>query len=146
MHLWYRSNNFWRPHGGPLVWECQWPSSQPLSFPQLSHNDSLWAQGIAKSHRDQGQDYRKAEELCWCPSWSNSLWQGWSCRLVHFPGGNGTDSIWSVLASSLGISAWTWRHSLPRDILTYIPRFSDQEVQWRGKSYWNWLGFIVDLL
>ena len=32
-----------RPHGSPLVWSCQWPSSQPLSSPQLSHNDSLWA-------------------------------------------------------------------------------------------------------
>ena len=26
-----------RPHGSPLVWACQWPSSQPLSSPQLSH-------------------------------------------------------------------------------------------------------------
>ena len=32
-----------RLHGSPLVWACQWPSSQPLSSPQLSHNDSLWA-------------------------------------------------------------------------------------------------------
>ena len=32
-----------RPHGSPLVWACQWPSSQPLSSPHLSHNDSLWA-------------------------------------------------------------------------------------------------------
>ena len=32
-----------RPHGSPLVWACQWPSSQPLSSPQLSHNDRLWA-------------------------------------------------------------------------------------------------------
>ena len=32
-----------RPHGSPLVWACQWPFSQPLSSPQLSHNDSLWA-------------------------------------------------------------------------------------------------------
>ena len=31
-----------RPHGTPLVWACQWPSSQPLSSPQLSHNNSLW--------------------------------------------------------------------------------------------------------
>ena len=31
------------PYGSPLVWACQWPSSQPLSSPQLSHNDSLWA-------------------------------------------------------------------------------------------------------
>ena len=32
-----------KPHGRLLVWACQWPSSQPLSSPQLSHNDSLWA-------------------------------------------------------------------------------------------------------
>ena len=32
-----------RPYGSRLVWACQWPSSQPLSSPQLSHNDSLWA-------------------------------------------------------------------------------------------------------
>ena len=32
-----------RPHISPLVWACQWPSSQPLSSTQLSHNDSLWA-------------------------------------------------------------------------------------------------------
>ena len=32
-----------RPHGSPLVWVCQWPLSQPLSSPQLSHNNSLWA-------------------------------------------------------------------------------------------------------
>ena len=30
-----------RPHGSPLVSACQWPSPQPLSSPQLSHNDSL---------------------------------------------------------------------------------------------------------
>ena len=55
----------------------------------------------------QGLDYREAEELSWCPSWSNSLWQGWSCGLVHCPGGNATNSIWRVLASSDGISYWT---------------------------------------
>ena len=32
-----------RTHGSPLVSACQWPSSQPLSYHQLSHNDSLWA-------------------------------------------------------------------------------------------------------
>ena len=32
-----------RPHWSPLEWACQWPSSQPLSSPQLSHNDSFWA-------------------------------------------------------------------------------------------------------
>ena len=54
LFLW--SNLFWlqctcctvpttseRPHGSPLVWACQWLSSQPLSSPHLSHNDSLWA-------------------------------------------------------------------------------------------------------
>ena len=77
------------------MWACQWPSSQPLSSPQLSHN------------REQGLDYREGEELSWYPAWSNSLWQGWSCGLVHCPGGNATDPIWRVLASSDGISSWT---------------------------------------
>ena len=45
--------------------------------------------------------------MCWCPSWSNSLWQEWSCGLGHCPGGNATDPIWSVLVSSDGISSWT---------------------------------------
>ena len=45
--------------------------------------------------------------MSWCPSWSNSLWQGWCCGLVHCPGGNATDPISRVLASSLGISSWT---------------------------------------
>ena len=49
----------------------------------------------------------EAEELSWSPSWSNSLWQGWSCGLVHCLSGNATDPIWRVLASSLGISFWT---------------------------------------
>ena len=73
----------------------------------MSYNDSLWALGITKSHREQGLDDKEAGELCWCPSWSNSLWQGWSCGLVHCSGGNSTDPIWSVLASSQGISYWT---------------------------------------
>ena len=90
-----------------LVWACQWPSSQPLSSPQLSHNDSLWAWGITKSQRKQGLDYREAEELSWCPSCSNSLWHGWGCGLVHCPAGNATEPIWRVLASSDGISSWT---------------------------------------
>ena len=97
----------WRTHGSPLVWSRQWPSSQPLSSPQLSPNDSLWALGITKSHRDQCLDYREDEELSWCPSWSNSLWQGWSCGLVYCLGQNATDPIWSVLTSSQGISSWT---------------------------------------
>ena len=95
------------PHGSHLMWACQWPSSQSLSSPQLFHNNSLWAYGITKSHREQGLHYREADELSWCPSWSNSLWQGWSCRRVHCPGGNATYPIWSVSASSDGIFSWT---------------------------------------
>ena len=105
-----------RLHGSLLVWACQWPSSQPLSSPQLSHIDSLWAKGITKSHREQRMAYREGEDLSWCPSLSNSLWQGWSCGLVHCPGGNATDPIWRVQASSLGISSWTHlqpQHSNP---------------------------------
>ena len=67
--------------------QCQWPLSQP--------------------HREQGLDYREGGELFWCPSWSNSLWQGWSCGLVHCPAGNVTNLIWRMLASSNGISSWT---------------------------------------
>ena len=93
-----------RPHGSPFVRACQWPSSQPLSSPQLSHNDSLkvflWAEGITKSHRE-------GEEMSWCPSCSNSLRQRWSRGLVHCHGGNATEPIWRVLASSDGISSWT---------------------------------------
>ena len=96
-----------RSPGSPLVWGCQWPSSQPHSSSQLSHNDSLSAYGITKSHREQGLDYRDGAELSWCPSCSNSLWQGCSCGLVHCPGGNATDPIWRVQASTDGISSWT---------------------------------------
>ena len=49
----------------------------------------------------------EAEQLSWCPSWSNSLWHRWSCGLVHCPAGNATDPIWRVLASFDGISSWT---------------------------------------
>ena len=72
---------------------------------------------MTKSHREQGLDYREAEELSWYPSWSNSLWQGWSCGLVHCPGRNATDPIWRELASSNGISCWTPlkpQHSNPK--------------------------------
>ena len=96
----YCSSNFWKaPWMSPL--------SQRLSSPQLSHNDSLRAEGITKSHREQALDYREAEELSWCLSLSNSLWQGWSCGLVYCPAGNATDPIWRVLVSSDGISSWT---------------------------------------
>ena len=63
--------------------------------------------GNNQSHREQGLDYREAEKLSWCPSRSNSLWQGCSCGLVHCPGGNAINPIWRVMASSLGISSLT---------------------------------------
>ena len=116
MHLFYRSNNF------PLApWKSSCVSvsmtfvTASLSL-QLSNNDSLWALGITKSHSEQGLDYREAEELSRCPSWSNSLWQWWTCGMVHCPGRNATDPIWTVLASSDGISSWTPlkpQHSIP---------------------------------
>ena len=71
---------------------------------------------MTKSHREKCLDYRESEELSWCPSWSNSQWQGWSCGLVHCPAGNATDPIWRVLASSNRISSWTPlkpQHSIP---------------------------------
>ena len=61
----------------------------------------------ASEHRDQGLDYREAGELSWCLSCSNSLWQRWSCGLVYCPGGNATDPISRVLATSERISSWT---------------------------------------
>ena len=47
---------------------------------------------------------------------TNSPWQRWSCGLVHCPGGNATEPIWRVLASSDRISSWTLlkpQHSNP---------------------------------
>ena len=44
---------------------------------------------------------------CWFSSWSNNLWQGWNCGLVHCPAGNATDPVWRMLASSQGISSRT---------------------------------------
>ena len=108
-----------RPHRSTLVWVYQWPSSQLLSSPQLSYNDSLWAKGITISHREQDLDYRETEELSWWSSWSNSLWQGLTCGLVHWPSGNATDPIWRVLASSDRISPWNplkRQHSNPNPL------------------------------
>ena len=55
---------------------------------------------------EQSLDYRGGEELSWCPSWLNSLRQGRSCGLVYCPGGNATEPIWRMLASSDRISSW----------------------------------------
>ena len=51
------------------------------------------------------------------------MWQGWSCGLVHCPAGNATDPIWTVLASSDGISSWTPlkpQHSNPNPLANQL--------------------------
>ena len=61
--------------------------------------------------------------MSWCPSWSNNLWQGSSCGLVYCPGGNATDPIWRVLASSNGISSWTLlkpQHNNPKTLASQL--------------------------
>ena len=62
---------------------------------------------LSLGNKQKSQGAREAEELPWCQSWSNSLWQGWNGGLVHCPVGNATNSIWSELASSDGIFTWT---------------------------------------
>ena len=111
MHLLYRFNNIWKaPWKSSCVSVSMAFVTASLSL-QLSHNDNLnffpCALGISKSHREQGLDYREGDELSWCPSWWNSVWQGWSCGLVHCSGGNATDTIGRVWASFDGISCWT---------------------------------------
>ena len=66
MHLLYRSNNFWKAPSKSSCVSVSMTLSQPLSSFLLSHNDSLWAYGISKPHREQGLDYRETEELSWC--------------------------------------------------------------------------------
>ena len=83
----------WKPHRSPLV-----GASQSL---QLSHNDSLWAKGITIYHREQGLDYREGDELASCPSWSNSLWQGWNFGLQKHSKTDGWKAIWSIPYGSL---------------------------------------------
>ena len=108
MHLLYRSTNDWK---APWKSSC---GNMSMTFVTASFISSIVSlttaselKGITKSHKEQGLDFREGEELSWCPSWSNSLWQGWSSGLVHCPGGNATDPIWRVPASSDGISSWT---------------------------------------
>ena len=58
----------------------------------------------------------RVRKMSCSPSWSNCLWQGWSCGLVQCPGRNATDPIWRMLASFDGISSWTplkLQHSIP---------------------------------
>ena len=76
-----------------LLYGCTtWTLTKRLEK-KLDGNYTRMLRAITKSHREQVLDYREDEELSWYPSWSNSLWQGWSCRLVHCPAGNATETI-----------------------------------------------------
>ena len=102
MHLLYRSNNFWK---APWKSSCV---SVSMTFVAAYIISLIVSQRQPLSlGNKQGVDYREGDELSWCPFCSNSLWQGWSCRLVHCPAGNATDPIWRVLASPDRISSWT---------------------------------------
>ena len=90
----------------------------------------VWALLLIKplslGNKQKSRRARESKELTWCPSWSNSLWQGWNCGLVNCPAGNATDPIWRVLASSDGISSWTPlkpQHSNPTLTLWTINSF-----------------------
>ena len=102
MHYLYRSNNFWK---APRKSSCV---SVSMTFVTASFISSIVSYrqplSLGNIQKSQGArlDYREGDELSWCPSWSNILWQWWSCGLVHYLGGNATDPIWRVLASSDG--------------------------------------------
>ena len=84
MHMLYRSNNFLE---GPMeVLLCEGVNDLRNSLFHL-------LKCLITTASEQGLDYREAEELSWFPSCSNSLWQGWSCGLVHCPSGNATNPI-----------------------------------------------------
>ena len=77
-------------------------------------NDSLWALGITKNHREQGLDYWETRNcldahLGQIVCNKDEVWDFGTDR-------NATDPIWRVLASSDGISSWTTlkpQHSNP---------------------------------
>ena len=100
MHLLYHSNNCWK---APWKSSCV---SVSMTFVTASFISAIVSQrqplSLGNIQKSQG-----ARSWSWCPSCSNSLWQECSCGLVHYPSGNATDPIWTVLASSDGISSWT---------------------------------------
>ena len=65
-----------------------------FSSPKLSHNDNnVWTTGMLRDCLDA----HLGQIVC----------ERWSCGLVPCSGGNATDPIWRVLASSDLISCWT---------------------------------------
>ena len=113
MHL-YHYNNFWK---APWKSSCMNMSMTFVTAFYLLNCLITTAAELREQPKVTGLDYREGDELSWCLSCSNSLWQEWSCGLVHCPAGNATDLIWRVLASSNGISCWTPlkpQHSIPK--------------------------------
>ena len=106
MHL-YCSNNFWK---APWKSSCV---SVSITFVTGSFISSIVSsrQPLSLGNNQESQRVRSGLEGGWgtvlISSWSNSLWQGWSCGLVHCPCGNATELIWRVLVCSDGMSSWT---------------------------------------
>ena len=107
MHL-YHSKNFWK---APWKSSCV---SVSITFVTASFISSIVSkrQPLCLGNKKKSQGAKsglvgRLTKLSWSQSWSNSLWQGWSCGLVYCPGGNTSDPIWRVLAYSQGISSWT---------------------------------------
>ena len=51
-----------RPHGSSLLWACQWPSSQPLSSLQFSHNER---QPMSLGNKQKSQGARSGLQGGW---------------------------------------------------------------------------------
>ena len=128
-----------RPQWNPLVWACQWPSSQSLAFTQLSYNDSLWAYGITKSHGEHGLDYRDGEELS-CAYLSQIVCDK-DGVVVHCTGGNAIGPISSVLADE--ISSWTplkSQNSLPCWLFAGNPVHGDHASAVKKRAHQKFVG------
>ena len=107
MHLLYRSNNFWKTSMEILL--CLCVNDLRHSLFHLLNCLITTTSELREKPKVTGSKVWTIGRLrkSWCPSWSNSVWQGWSCGLVYYPGGNSSEPIWKVLASSDGISFWT---------------------------------------
>ena len=142
MHL-YRSNNFWK---------APWKSScvnVSMTFVTASFISSIvsWRQSLSLGNNQRSKGARSGLlggwGLCWCQSWSNSLWQEWSCGLVHYPAGNPTDPIWRVLAPSDGVCSWTPlkpQHSIPCWLSSGYPVHIDHASAVKKRDHQKFVG------
>ena len=70
----------------------------------------------------------------------------WSCEPVHWPGGNATDPIWRVLASSDGISSWTPlkpQHSIPCWLSSGNPVHVDHASAVKKRDHQKFVGWFA---